>query len=88
MADLAGFRQYAVIGSEESDSEVQLCLLAAKEFAKGAGVSEPSEETPSALYDMLVYRLATFYHDNRSFPKESDAEYIGIGGMILQVREG
>lgn len=88
MADLAGFRQYAVISSGESDSEAQLCLQAAVAFAKGAGVSEPSDETLSALYDLLVYRLATFYHDNRSFPKESDAEYIGIGGMILQLREG
>lgn len=85
MADLAGFRRYAVIGDEESAAEVELCLEAAMEYAKGAGVPEMDD---SALYDMLVYRLATFWHDNRSFPKENDASFVGINGLIIQLREG
>ena len=86
MADLAGFKRYAVIGDEESAAETQLCLEAAMEYAKGAGVPEPEDD--SALYDLRVYRLATFWHDNRSFPKETDAPYVGINGLIVQLREG
>ena len=86
MADIDGLRLYGVISPEESDDEVELCLNAAMEYAKGAGVSEPME--PSALYDMLVYRIGTFYHDYRSFPSGSDAEFVGINGMILQLRDG
>lgn len=86
MADILGLRSYAVISEQESDAEVELCLEAAMEYAEGAGVPEP--ETPSALYDMLVYRIATFYHDNRSFPSGSDADYVGINGLILQLRDG
>lgn len=87
MADLAGFRAHAVLGSDESDAELQLCLDATKAYVKGAGVPEP--ETPNPLYDLLVYRLAAFYVDNRSFPdKAKDAEFFGCNSMIVQLREG
>ena len=86
MADLWGFRQYAVIRDNNNSDEVQLCLDATLAYAKGAAVPKP--EGPSALYDMLIYRIATFYHDNRSFSGVDDAEFIGINGLILQLRDG
>ena len=86
MADLAGFRRHAVIGSDETDAELQLYLDATKAYVKGAGIPEPEE--PSALYDLLVYRLATFYKENRGFPENgSDALYYGCNGLILQLRD-
>lgn len=85
MASLAGFRSYAVIGSEETDAELSLCLQAAMAYAENAGVPEPEDD--NALYDMLVYRLAMFWHDNRGFPdKGNDALFVGCTGLILQLR--
>lgn len=85
MANLAGFRSYAVIGSEETDAELTLCLEAAKAYAKNAGVAEPEDD--DALYDLLVYRLAMVWHDNRGFPEHgNDAPFVGCNGLILQLR--
>lgn len=84
MASLEGFRLHAVIGPEKSDDELRLYLTAAEEYAAGAGV--PTPETPGALYDLLVYRLAAHYDAYRSFPKEGDVDYAGINAMILQLR--
>ena len=85
MADLAGFRQYAVIGGEESDSELSLYLEATMAYVQGAGVPEPEDDNP--LYDLLVYRLATFYHDHKAFPEQgTDALFNGCNGMIIQLR--
>ena len=86
MANLAGFRSYAVYGSDETDAELTLCLEAAKAYAKNAGVSEPT--TANALYDMLVYRLAIFWKENRGFPENgTDAPFVGCNGLILQLRD-
>ena len=86
MASINGLRAYAVVGDEISDVELSLCLNASVEYVQGAGVPEPDDD--SSLYDLLLYRLATFWLDNRSFPDESDKSYAGISGMILQLREG
>lgn len=84
MADLTGFRNYAVIGSDETDGELNLYLEAAMAYADNAGVPEPDYDNP--LYDLLVYRIATFYHDNKGFPDGGiDASYLGINGMIIQL---
>ena len=85
MASLAGFRAYAVVAADETDEELEICLEGAKEYVRRAGVDEPGE--PNRLYDLLVYRLATFYKDNRAFPQsDHDAAYVGINGMILMLR--
>ena len=87
MADLAGFRAHAVIGDEETNAELNLYLEASKAYAAGAGVPEPDDD--DALYDLMIYRLATFYHDHKAFPEQGkDAEYVGVNGMIIQLRGG
>lgn len=87
MATLAGFRRYAVIGDEESDQELTPLLEAAMAYAEGAGVPEPEED--NSLYDLVVYRIATFYHDHKAFPDVArDADLIGVNGMLLQLRAG
>ena len=87
MADLAGLKAWAVIGSDETDGELSLALGAAKQYAANAGVSEP--ESQNLLYDLLIYRLAGFWLDHRGFPEiGTDAAYVGIQGMIIQLREG
>ena len=85
MVSLDGFMGYAVIAGDTSGQECKLCLEAAQAWCANAGVSEPEEDNP--LYDLLVYRLATYYHDHRGFPENGrDAEFIGITGMVLQLR--
>ena len=85
MADLASFKEYAVMDSDVQDSVLQLALDATEEYLKNAGVTEPSEG--SALYDLAAYRLAAFYVDHRSFPDvNKDAGFFGVGGIILQLR--
>ena len=87
MANLNGLRGYAVIGAEESDTELNLYLEAAMAYAANAGVPEPDDD--DALYDLLVYRIATFYHDHKAFPEQGkDADYVGVNGMILQLGGG
>lgn len=89
MASLEGFKGYAVSAGDLTDAELQLCLDAAKEYFKNAGVAEPGES--NALYDLGVYRLATFYADNRGpLPNGggSDALPYGIQGIIIQLQVG
>ena len=89
MASLEGFKGYAVSAGDLTDAELQLCLDAAKEYFKNAGVAEPGES--NALYDLGVYRLATFYADNRGpLPNGGgyDALPCGIQGIVVQRRGG
>lgn len=86
MVSLNGLKKYAVSFGETSDDELQLCLDAAAAWCENAGVSAP--ETENRLYELLVYRLATFYHDHRGFPENgNDAAFVGINGMVLQLRD-
>ena len=84
MVSLNGLKKYAVSFGETSDDELNLCLEAAVAWCENAGVyADPDNR----LYDLLVYRLATFYHDHRGFPENGkDADMIGIGGIVLQLR--
>ena len=85
MASLNGFKSYAVSFGETTDTELQMCLDAAIGWATNAGIDEMDDDP---LYDMLVYRLAVFYHDHRGFPdRGNDAEMIGINGIALQLRK-
>ena len=87
MADLQGFKTYAVACGDLTDGELQLFLDAAKEYFKNAGVPET---TSSALYDLGVYRLATYYADNRGpSPTGGGADPIhyGIQGIIIQLKD-
>lgn len=87
MATLAGFKAYAV-ENDCSDGEMQLFLDAAKEWFANAGVPEPMDVSP--LYDLGVYRLATYYMDNRGPQLEGrmpDAVPYGIQGIALQLKQ-
>lgn len=88
MASLEGFKEYAVLGGDLSDGELQLALDAAKGYFKNAGVDEPEED--NALYDLGVYRLATFYTDNRGPLLSGGLIHPpwGVQGIILQLRGG
>ena len=89
MASLQGFKAYAVEAGDISDAELQLFLDAAVEWFRGAGVETPTEA--NALYDLGVYRLATFYLDNRgplSDGSGREALPYGIQGIALQLRGG
>ena len=88
MASLEGFKEYAVASGDLGDGELLLSLNAAKAYFKNAGVAEPEEE--NALYDLGVYRLATYYADHRG-PSANDGPDTlpyGIQGIIIQLREG
>lgn len=87
MANLEGLRAYGEYGDETTDGQLTLCLNAAKEWFKNAGVSEPSTE--NALYDLGVYRLATFYQERRGLVETgtfTDAAPQGIQGIVHQIR--
>ena len=82
MADLAGLRTYAVEG-DLTDADYQLALDAAKGYLANGGVTEREDD---ALYDLGVYRLATYYLDNRAPGGDVSHVPYGIQGIILQLR--
>lgn len=62
MADIAGFKRYAVLDPDSGNELPQLCLDAAIEWATDAGIPE---REGSAKYDLMVYCLATHFHEVR-----------------------
>ena len=87
MPDLKGLKEYAVIDGDASDTLLQLCLDAAIGWFENAGVKKPEQSTP--LYTLGVYRLATFYYDNRGPVDGSsgaDSVPYGIQGIVHQLR--
>ena len=89
MATLDGLKSHAVVDGELTDAELQLYLDAAVRYFGNAGVPAPEETDP--LYDLGVYRLATFYIEHRAPVGSSvgtDAVPYGITGIILQLRDG
>lgn len=89
MAGILGLRDYGAYGDETSDSMLELCLNAAKEWLLRAGVAEPSGE--DALYDLAAYRLAVFYVERRGmvdFGVGTDAAPQGVQGIVHQLRDG
>ena len=88
MANLADFKDVAVIDSDVPDSVLQLAMDATVEYRKNAGVTEPADGSP--LYDLAVYRLGAYYVDHRSFPEGAagDVAFYGVGGIIHQLRTG
>lgn len=88
MATLEGLRDYGNYGDETTDAQLTLCLGAAKEWLRNAGVPEPLNESP--LYDLAVYRLATFYEERRGLVDSgtaTDAAPQGIQGIVHQLRD-
>ncbi len=63
MPNLDDFRRYAVATSDSDSAMLEMCMNAAVEWYKNAGVDPP--ETQSALYDMGIYMLALHFYDNR-----------------------
>lgn len=85
MADLNGFKRYAVSFGDLLDEELNLCLEAAREYFRNAGVPDGLE---SPIYDLGVYRLAAYYVDNRLPSPDGGGDNVpyGIQGIILQLR--
>jgi len=62
-----GLRKWAVEAGDSAEEPLLLCLEAAKEWFRGAGVPEPPEDSIVIhLYTLGVYLLSTYYYDNRS----------------------
>ena len=85
MASLSGLKTYGGVDlGDVTDAELSMCLEAAIAYCANSGVAEMDDD---ALYDLLVYRLATFYQIHKGFPDNGrDADMVGITGMILQLR--
>lgn len=83
-ATVATFRQYGAFNAEETDTQLELYLNAAKEALEHAGVPE---RQLSFLYDVTVYQLALTYHDRRGAMSEgaNDVPY-GMQSAIHQLR--
>ncbi|MEG1515272.1 MAG: head-tail connector protein [Clostridia bacterium] len=57
-------RRYAVVDSDGDTKTLEMCVEAAVEWFKRAGVPEPDKQ--NALYEIGVCMLATHYYDMRS----------------------
>ena len=87
MANIEGLIAYGIIDGDASDEVAELCLNAAKQWFRRAGVPEPQEADP--LYDLGVYQLATFYYEKRSPEGINFAASppFGIQGIVLQLKD-
>lgn len=85
MADIANLARYAVLDPDADSTILEICLDAAKEWFKGAGVEE---RTDSKLYDIGVYMLATHYYDRRGVVADGAVEMIplGVQSIMHQLR--
>lgn len=81
-------KQYGYFGEDTYQPEVaDLCLRAAKEYLKGAGVPE---KTDSALYDMACYMLAMHWYDNRGVVTIGTVQgtiALGVNSIIHQIQD-
>lgn len=74
---LEGFCAYARIGTPaaEEDGEAfaaQLCLSAALDHAKSAGIDvDTLEQNNNAKFELYIYALALHWFDNRGFQSSS-----------------
>lgn len=77
MINLKGFMSYARIppDSDPEENEIaSLCLYAAVDHAKSAGIpTEKLDATGSAKYELYIYALALHYFDNRGFSSSTQA---------------
>lgn len=82
-------RQYGYYTEESYQPKMAaMCLSAAKEYLKNAGVVEPEGE--SALYELACYMLAMHWYDNRGVTvigTVKDAEIaLGLQSIIHQIK--
>ncbi len=85
MADLKGFKEFAVTTGAETDAQLRFFLDAAESFMQRAGV--PSD-TDDPLYDLCAYQLATYFCDNRNPATEVRISSLpmNVQGLLLQLR--
>ena len=81
MADITNLARYAVLDPDADKTILEICLDAAKEWFKNAGVTEPTEA--NKLYDIGVYMLATHFHDNRGVLADKSTEMVPMGVMAI-----
>ena len=62
MPDMATLKKFALLDPSADDAVLKLCMDAAIEWYRGGDV--PNEAT-GPQWDMAVYFLATWYHENR-----------------------
>lgn len=87
---LSGMKEYgyATDGTWQ-EGTAKLCLDAAKQYVKNAGVPDPADGETNSLYELAVYMLAMNWYDNRETQiigtvKETLAH--GLNSIILQLR--
>ena len=64
---VANFRLYAHISPDEETVIPTLCLDAAVQHARDAGIPERLNYEGDAKYAIYIYALALHYYDNRGF---------------------
>ena len=100
MPNIDELKRYAVLdpgcgdvyleASQQSEQDaqealLQMCMEAAVEWFKNAGVKPPAE--PSRLYDLGVYMLAVHYFDNRGVIGAKDDQLpLGVFSIMHQLR--
>lgn len=85
MATLEGLKRYAVVGPGGDTATLELCLAAAQEWFRGAGVDPPDND--NALYDIGIYMLALHYYDQRGVVGDKIAELpLGVMSIMHQLR--
>lgn len=92
MPDMEKLKRYAIVTDEAEAQMLQMCMDAAQEWYKNAGVDAPPDDAASALYDLGVYMLALHYYDNRgrgsgSFARQDVTELPqGVFSILHQLR--
>lgn len=85
MATLDGLKRYAVVGPGGDTATLELCLAAAIQWFKAAGVKEPDDD--NALYDIGVYMLALRYYDQRGVVGDKTTPLpLGVMSIMHQLR--
>lgn len=83
-------KRYAGLNPDGDDQTLSICMEAAKEWFRNAGVEGDGEN--SALYALGVYMLAVHYYDNRgvldlsSAARSSDSLPFGVMSIMHQLR--
>lgn len=95
MPEIAELRRYAAIDPDDDAELLLICMDAAVDWLRNAGVPPPLVR--NRLYDMAVYMLATHYHDRRgvvyedsrgSVSKSSEQVPFGVFSIMHQLRGG
>lgn len=94
MPDIDALKRYAVVDDDDDVQTLQLCMDAAIDWFRDAGI----EGTPTARqYDLGVYMLATHYFEFRgvvyadsrsSVSKANEMIPMGVYSMLHQLRKG